>query len=175
LSDLRENWKPVPDPTTLTTEQLRRELLSLRELLTSEMTRIELVHEEKFRGIETRLGEGKTALEAAFRAAQNLVDVQNKANSEAGEKSERSFTKQIESLNDVMMTKTNAMSDQLSDIKVRLSSGEGVVKGATDNSTRIMAGIILAVSLVTAAYTISSHNQPPPTVVSPAVVPLNPK
>jgi hypothetical protein len=101
--------------------------------------------------------------------------VQNKANSEAGEKSERSFTKQIESLNDVMMTKTNAMSDQLSDIKVRLSSGEGVVKGATDNSTRIMAGIILAVSLVTAAYTISSHNQPPPTVVSPAVVPLTPK
>jgi sugar-specific transcriptional regulator TrmB len=33
-----QDWRPVPDPTTLTTEQLRRELSALREVL---VTRIE--------------------------------------------------------------------------------------------------------------------------------------
>jgi hypothetical protein len=31
------DWRPVPDPTTLTTEQLRRELSALREILTARL------------------------------------------------------------------------------------------------------------------------------------------
>src|SRR6185437_13512206 len=33
----RGDWRPVPDPTTLTTEQLRRELSALREILTARL------------------------------------------------------------------------------------------------------------------------------------------
>jgi hypothetical protein len=31
------DWRPIPDPTTLTTEQLRRELSALREILTARL------------------------------------------------------------------------------------------------------------------------------------------
>jgi hypothetical protein len=33
----RGDWRPIPDPTTLTTEQLRRELSALREILTARL------------------------------------------------------------------------------------------------------------------------------------------
>jgi hypothetical protein len=177
---------PIPDPSLLTTEQFnrgqdnaRREMSSLREYLISEMTRIEKVHEEKFKGIEVRFAEskieGKTALEAALRAAQNLVDAQNKSNSAAAEKSEQNFTKQIEALNTQTTTITGALAAQVSDIKERITSSESTHKGATDNTARLMAAAMFVVALGMAIFTVmENRGASVPTVVSPAVVPVQP-
>ena len=177
---------PIPDPSLLTTEQFnrgqdnaRREMSSLREYLISEMTRIEKVHEEKFKGIEVRFAEskieGKTALEAALRAAQNLVDAQNKSNSAAAEKSEQNFTKQIEALNTQTTTITGALAAQVSDIKERITSSESTHKGATDNTARLMAVAMFIIVAGMAIFTLTAnHSSPSPTVVSPAVVPVQP-
>jgi hypothetical protein len=187
MSDPRALNIPIPDPSLLTTEQFnrgqdaqRRELMALREYLLSEMGRIETVHEEKFKGMETRFVEskieGKTALEAALRAAQNLVDAQNKSNSAAAEKSEQNFTKQIEALDTQTKTITGALSSQVSDIKERITGSESTHKGATDNTARLMAAAMFVLSVGMAFYTVSNSHTgvPAPTVVSPAVVPVQP-
>jgi hypothetical protein len=183
MSDDRRLNIPIPDPSLLTNEQFnrgqdsnRRELAAMREYLVSEMTRIERVHEEKFKSIETRFMEGKTALEAALRAAQNLVDAQNKANAESSEKSERSFTKQIEALDAQTRTITLSQSEQISDLKERFVGAEGTIRGAGDNTTRIMAAAILVIAILTLGYTVvHGGGVVPPTVVSPAVIPVLPK
>jgi polyhydroxyalkanoate synthesis regulator phasin len=180
VSDARSNV-PIPDPTLLTTEQFtrgqdiqRRELQALRELLTSEMNRIEKVHEEKFKSIETRFAEGKTALDAALRAAQNLVDAQNRSNAEASEKSERSFTKQIEALDQQTKTITSSQSKEINDLKERFVANEGVTKGSTDNTARVMAVAMFLIALGMAFYTVTTTHGAAPTIVSPAVIPMGP-
>jgi hypothetical protein len=181
---------PIPDPSLLTNEQFirgqdaqRRDMLAMREFLMGEMNRIEKVHEEKFRGLETRFAEskieGKTALEAALRAAQNLVDAQNKANAAASEKSESSFTKQIEAVDQQTKTFVAALRSQVDDLKeglallgTRITGSEAGSKGAVDNTTKLMAAVTLAVLLIMAAYTLANHGSPQ--VVAPAVVPVQP-
>ena len=169
MSDSRGLNIPIPDPSLLTTEQFnrgqdaqRREMASLREYLVSEMTRIEMVHEEKFKSVETRFAEskieGKTALEAALRAAQNLVDAQNKSNSAAAEKSEQNFTKQIEALDTQTKTITGALASQVSDIKERITGSESTHKGATDNTARLMAAAMFMVALGMAIFTLTANH-----------------
>lgn len=76
------DWRPVPDPTTLTTNQLRRELAGLREVIEArltgmdratellaenvgrtpteidkQITHLRLLHEEKFRSVELQFVE----------------------------------------------------------------------------------------------------------------------
>jgi hypothetical protein len=186
MSDSRGLNIPIPDPSALTNDQfergqdaIRREMGSMREYLISEMRSIEKVHEEKFKSWETRFGEskveGKTALEAALRAAQNLVDAQNKSNSAAAEKSEQNFTKQIEALDTQTKTITGALASQVSDIKERITGSESTHKGATDNTARLMAAAMFIVALGMAFFTITTnHSGLAPTVVSPAVVPVQP-
>jgi len=166
---------PIPDPSLLTTDQFnrgqesnRRELAALREYLISEMNRIERVHDEKFKGIEVRFAESKTALDAALRAAQNLVDAQNKSNAESSEKSERSFTKQIEALDAQTRTITMSQSREINDLKERFIGSEGSIKGAVDNTTKIMAAAILVIAVLTLGYTVVHGNIVPQAVVPQA-------
>ncbi len=170
---------PRPDPSALTTVQfesgqavVRREMLALREYLLSEMNRIEKVHEEKLRGLGTLVSEGKVdqkvALEAALRAAQNLVDAQNRSNAEASDKSERSFSRQIEALDAQTKTITASQSREINDLKERFMGSEGRSSGATDNTARIMAAAMFLVALGMAVFTISNHSGPPPIAVVPA-------
>ncbi len=176
---------PRPDPSALTTVQfesgqavVRREMLALREYLLSEMNRIEKVHEEKLRGLGTLVSEGKVdqkvALEAALRAAQNLVDAQNRSNAEASDKSERSFSRQIEALDAQTKTITASQSREINDLKERFMGSEGRTHGATDNTARLMAAAMFILALILGFFSISNHSSPAPTVVSPAVVPVQP-
>jgi hypothetical protein len=184
MSEPRGLNVPIPDPSLLTTEQFnrgqdvqRRELGALREFLLSEMGRIEQVHEEKFKSIETRFGENKTALDAALRAAQNLVDAQNRSNAEASEKSERSFTKQIEALDQQTKTITGSQSKEINDLKASFVRTEGTSKGATDNTARLMAAAMFLIALGMAFYTLTASHvspavyAPPPASANLQVVP----
>jgi hypothetical protein len=183
-SDFHQENIPRPDPSRLTTlqydrgmEQLRRELLAVREYLMSAMSRIEDVHSEKFKSLETRFTEskvdGKVALEAALRAAQNLVDAQNRANAEASDKSERSFTKQIEALDQQTKTITSSQSREINDLKERFIGTEGHTKGTVDNTARLMVAAALLSSLVTLGFSI--FHLPAAVSVAPPVSIVGPK
>lgn len=130
---------PRPDPTVLTTEALRRDLLAQRELFESELrtrdVQIQLLLEEmrvkpgsvrravdalqelqdqKFRAIDQRFAESKVALDTAMAAAK-----------EAAGKTEMSLTKQLDSMQALVGTTTNALSDKIDDAKGRLTLIEG--------------------------------------------------
>jgi phenylalanyl-tRNA synthetase beta subunit len=152
---------PIPDPSTLSTEQLRRELTLLREFLESKMDRIERVHDEQISGLNTRFSEskleGKVSLDAALRAQKDLVDTQNKANSEAGDKMEKAFTKQIDGIQLAIATSAKATDDRIDDVRRRLDRGEGIVTAGVTARTehRLDGGLVVAIaSMVIAALAV---------------------
>ena len=141
---------PIPDPTILTTEQLRRELANLRELLESKLEGSITVHDEKFRGVEARFMAGETALAAALLSQKDLGAAHIQATTEAAGKAEATFTKQVD-----------ALGIRISEIKERLDRGEGSTGGQriAQTDTRASVGqmmtagglILLAISIVVSA------------------------
>ncbi len=131
-------------------------LQSQKEFLLSEMTRIEKVHEEKFRTIEIRFSEGKDALVTAFSSQKTLFDAQNLAVADAAKKSEDTFSKQLFALETLTKTSTGALSEKVDGIEKRLTTSTSSNQGAIDNTTRIMAIIILIIMLGTFGLSIYS-------------------
>lgn len=174
--DGHADWRPVPDPTTLTTEQLRRELSALREILTARLDgmdtatalldetvnrtptiiQTEIAHvrelmteklsnlggsaEERFRSIEKQFGErdvrteqaataSASALAAALQAAKEAVFEQAQAAAKAAEKTELSFTKQIDQIQLQIKTIGDGFSDRIAELKERIDRGEGQARG----------------------------------------------
>jgi len=100
--------RPVPDPTILTTEQLRRELAGLREILEARMSggdrtvnmlkeaidkmplqiessvsHLRILHEEKFHSIATQFAERDTRTEQTAKDSKVAVDAALQAAKEA--------------------------------------------------------------------------------------------
>jgi len=147
---------PVPDPSTLTTEQLRRELMGQREYLMSEMRRIEEVHVEKFKSIDVQFANSKTALDAALRAQKDTA-----------EKSEASVTKQIESLQSGIASAAAAGGERFEDLKGRMDRGEGNSSGISSTIAAGIAIVAVLIALVGLAFEITTNgNHSPPSVIS---------
>jgi hypothetical protein len=97
------NWRPIPDPTVLTTQQLLRELAALKEVINTRMdgydraiellqafadrqpTIAEVVAQflEKFRGIETQFKERDLRTEQTAKESKVAVDAAFSAQKEA--------------------------------------------------------------------------------------------
>jgi len=112
---------PRPDPTLLTTQQLKFAVAEVKENLGDKITWLRELHEEKFRGVATQFENSSTALSAALSAQK-----------EAGNKSEASFAKQIEFMNIT-----------INDLKGRLDRGEGKFSGI-GNAWGIVVAVVMA-------------------------------
>jgi hypothetical protein len=201
------DWVPRPDPTTLTTAQLMREMSSLRELLevkldgeaqalkvrldgmdiatrllsetvnrTPTQIQVEISHvreliqeklgslggqaEEKFRSIEQQFEErdvrtnqaataSAQALAAALQAAKEAVFEQAQAAAKAAEKTELSFTKQIDQIQLQIKTIGDGFSDRIAELKERIDRGEGGQQGAAAMHTETRENRTLANSSMT--------------------------
>lgn len=144
----------MPDPTKLTTDQLRqevkglRELLearldgmdgavkSLRELVFADIDKLSAVSSERFTRIDTQFIErdkrtdqlslaDKTAVAAALQAAKEAVGAQNTSNSIAIAKSESSTVESIKQLQTLFNSAIDGLNDKVNDVKSRLDRGEG--------------------------------------------------
>jgi O6-methylguanine-DNA--protein-cysteine methyltransferase len=203
------DWRPVPDPTTLTTEQLRRELSGLREILTARLDgmdrattlldetvnrtptiiQTEISHvrelmteklgslggqaEEKFSSIQLQFSErdvrteqaataSASALAAALQAAKEAVFEQAQAAAKAAEKTELSFTKQIDQIQLQIKTIGDGFSDRIAELKERIDRGEGSTTGAetsrsdqrlgTGQLLQVVAVILTMIGLVIVAF-----------------------
>jgi hypothetical protein len=171
-SRIIEGSRPDPDPTLLTTASLLREIANLKELVSSNIATLEArtttrldniekrldhkyletatdikhlhdLHEEKFLGLShlnsQSREDGKVMLDAAFKSAKDAQD-----------KTEQSFTKQIESLASRSEDANKATNEKIDRLTSRLDSGEGQTKGKTEG-----VGTIGSVA-VGAAFIISS-------------------
>lgn len=123
---------PVPDPSTLTTAALLREVAHLADLFT-----------EKFKGIDQRFTDNKLALDAALAAAKEAV-----------EKSEIAFAKQIDRILETIAVMDRAHGAQIADLKGRLDRGDGTGAGRGQVWGYVVAliGVLVGIAGVIAAY-----------------------
>jgi hypothetical protein len=91
----QSGWVPRPDPTLLTTEQLHREIDSLRELLETQIEALGDASEAKFGYIEQRFKDRDLLVDAAFISSKEAVAAALASSKEAVAKSEDTFNKQI--------------------------------------------------------------------------------
>lgn len=174
--------RPDPDPTSLTSAQLFREIGAAKELfdvkslvtearfnamdkavsllekfptaIDTAVNNLRDLHQEKFEGVgvrfnelNTRLTEGdrykQTALDAALKAAQTLVDKQQENNKESIKKTEDLFTKQIDGLREIV-------DDLKSIIRLREGVGNGLHAGwgYLIGSIGAVVGVIATIELV---------------------------
>jgi hypothetical protein len=160
--------RPVPDPTALTTAQLLREISNTREiietriggmdraiellqktndgypaLMDAKVAKLQEVHEEKFRSIETQFAErdkrteqlslaDKTAIAAALQAQKEAAGAQNESNTAANVKTETNFAKLIDQGQALLLEVRRNTEAQINDLKSRLDKGEGHSKGLGD-------------------------------------------
>jgi hypothetical protein len=172
---------PRPDPTLLTTEQLRRELAALRELLETrlddmdkatellsatvnrtptevdkQITHLRELQDQKFQSIALQFIERDARVEAALQSAKELVTAQNEANTSAATKTEASFTKQIDQTGAIISTLEKTMDVRITELKERLDRGEGGTAGAESSRNEFRANWGLIVGIATAAASITA-------------------
>jgi hypothetical protein len=116
--------KPDPDPTTLTTQQVQREILSVRQLMETRIdamdtaiklvqattdrfrekdpllieaaiTKLQELQEEKFKGIQTQFAERDTRAEQTAKEGKVSIDAALAAAKEAGSEQNKSNTQAI--------------------------------------------------------------------------------
>lgn len=149
--------RPDPDPTTLTTQQLLREIAMLEKVIearligiereatargdvaTAEManlatsiSKLQELFEVRFRSIDALFRESATAVDAALAAAKEAVVAQTTASERAIAKSEMAFTKQIDQNYSLTQQLASGLSDKIDDLKVRLTLIEGRAGGRSD-------------------------------------------
>jgi hypothetical protein len=141
--------------------EVQKSVQSLRELMHSDLqadvnilagkiSENSAVYEEKFTGVgtrfnelNTRLTEGdrykQTALDAALKAAQTLVDKQQENNKESIKKTEELFGKQIE-----------ALQGTVDELKGAIRQGSGASQGASQTVGFVIgaSGVLVAVVTV---------------------------
>jgi hypothetical protein len=213
------DWTPRPDPTSLTTAQLLRELASLREIFETRLNGMDranevlsetvnrtptaiqtaianlkdvydvrfnsigeqlsnksLVADERFTAVQGQLDDkfrsiaqqfverdvrteqsataSASALAAALQAAKEAVFEQAQAAAKAAEKTELSFTKQIDAIGLQIKTVSDGFGDRIGELKERIDRGEGSDNGATSQRTETRLNTGMVISLVVAAVTI---------------------
>lgn len=160
------NWRPVPDPTLLTTEQLLREVAALRELVESDIEGLESIVSEKFRSVDQQLelverqrveqkADTKAAVDAALTAQKEAVKEQTTASDRAIAKSEASMTKQLEQLQATFAASIKSLADTLDDLKGRTGTIEAIKQGGRESMSGVyalIASIVGVVGLIIAAF-----------------------
>lgn len=161
--------KPDPDPTLLTTENLRREIANLKELLETRMAagsdalnalhqlilaKIEVlanVTTQQFISINDKFAEKDKAVSVGLSAQKEAAAAQQDSNTAATLKMEDNFTKLLDQGRDLLSEVRRNTDIQISDIKSRLDKGEGQTKGATDLWGYII-GVVGVVTLIAALF-----------------------
>jgi Fe2+ transport system protein B len=167
------DWRPIPDPTVLTTEAIRRDIDHLRELFDSRYVGLEADFEsftshhdrehreiveraiqhlkeltdEKFRGIALQFAERDVRTEQAFTASTEAITAAMAAQEKAIGKSEVAVAKQIDDLRTTFVTALEGTNAKVDDVKDRVVRAEGSLTGEEKKT----AGISQATGLAIAA------------------------
>jgi len=163
------DWRPIPDPTLLTTQALLREIGGVRELYDSRLAAMDKAvaliqatvdkspsiaelyakYEEKFRGVQIQFDQRDIAVQAALQTAKEAVGEQNKSNQLAIAKSEASTIKQADQIGINIAALEKSMDDKFDDVKTRLTLIEGRSRGIGD-SWGFVVGLVGLISAVAA-------------------------
>jgi hypothetical protein len=161
------NSRPVPDPTTLTTnavnqavEQSRRELAAAVEILNSKITCLQEVSDERFKALEQRFHDrdaraqeqdlaNKEAIAAALSAQKELAAQQDNTNQNAIDKNEKLTEKGFEGLK----TQTDDLKDRVGRIESMREGSGRLVSAQLAAATVIITIIVIIVNILTSSVT----------------------
>lgn len=190
---------PRPDPTSLTTEALRREVATLRELMEARIEGHLRLTEQHFAAldkatllaradaekvpqlIDVRLGALQALHAERFEAAKESVNEQHRSSTLAIAKSEAAINKQIDQISLSISTGLKSLDDKILDVKDRLSRTDSE-RGAFGKAGVALASVIGAVATLIAIGSFvfrdspSNSSPPPPIVFQPGsiVTPVSP-
>lgn len=146
---------PVPDPTVLTTEQLLREIGTLKELFDTALEGHNMVNIQRFENVATQLGlverqrveqkeDTKAAVDAALAAAKEAVKEQTTASQLSIGKSEASTKEQLSQLSTTFTTAQQALTQAIVVLTTRVERIENQRSAIAEqrNDTRGGAGVI---------------------------------
>ncbi len=156
------NWRPVPDPTLLTTQQLMREISSLKELFETRLNAMDMAVallqakadrspsidevvvklDEKFIAVQLQFHERDLRFDRAATDTRTAVDAAFAAAKLAVDKTENGFTKQIDQLADAARASVKAIDDKIDDVKARVGSIEGRSAGVQQGWGWITTGAV---------------------------------
>ncbi len=184
---------PIPDPSLLTTRQLRWEVTALRELVESRLDAMDKatallrddvtrtpsdsekavnhltsVVDERFKSVEKQFHERDIRADASEKSATVAVSAALQAAKEAAGKSEVSTEKQIEGIKLLLAGNKDTLDEKIASITSRLDRGEGSGTGKANSQHTMLAVAALAVSILIggAAFFTGKHSDPPtPSVV----------
>ncbi len=148
-NNLLHNWRPVPDPTLLTTQQLMREIASLKELFETRFNSMDVAVillqqksdrspsidevvvklDEKFTAVQLQFHERDIRFDRASVDARTAIDAAFSAAKLAVDKTESGFTKQIDQLAEAARASVKAIDDKIDDVKARIGLIEGRSSG----------------------------------------------
>lgn len=147
----------IAEATRLHNDQAAR----LVAVASSEVDHLKTLHGERFDSIalqfaerDIRVGQASTAsaaaLAAALQAAKEAVFENSQAAAKAAEKTELSFTKQIDQIGLRIDTVAKNYDDRLTELKERIDRGEGSTSGAagTRSDQRLNMGTVIAAAAV---------------------------
>jgi hypothetical protein len=178
-NDDNKDWRPRPDPTERTTEDLlrevegvRRAMQSLRELLEAKLSNNKEINIEKLNSVDTQFAlierqrveqkaDTTAAVAAALAAAKEAVNEQTIASQARTDKSEISMEKRVDQqalTTDVAIKGINEKVDDLkdrdlADLRARVGSLETMKQSGTENRDRtgqIVMMTITAASVIVA-------------------------
>ena len=143
--------RPVPDPTVLTTDALRREIAGLEKLIDTKLEYSEELSHQRFKSIQHQLDSADAQRLEQKADTKAAVDAALAAQKEAITKTESSTAAQIASLNQTLDTKVEGLAGGISDLKDRVTIVESVKLGANEQrvENRAVTGTqVAAVGLV---------------------------
>jgi len=133
----------------------------IHEEIQRRVTQLQELHEQKFAAIQVQLAErdsrvasekkdAKLAVDAAFAAAKETGALQEKANREAIDKSERATSETIKTNQESGRASIAALSKGLDEVKDRVTRIESAKVGGTENRTNFYAtiGLIATVTFL---------------------------
>jgi DNA-directed RNA polymerase len=116
--------RPVPDPTTLTTEALMREVAALKELITVQIDAQAALTDERFDRISTCIANIEQQRIEQKRDVKEAVDAALASQKEAATKLEASTTKALEELSKTIAGEITSVRREVKATEERISRVE---------------------------------------------------
>lgn len=155
---MTEPHTPVPDPSSLTTEQLQREIANLKDWVQSRITGMNDIIEERFKSVTTQLqllekqrveqkADTEKAVQAALSAAKEAVKEQTAASDKSIQKSETATAEQLKQQGTTTITAIAGVTQSVGDLKDRVGNIESEKKGGKETLSGVYAlgGFVLVV------------------------------
>jgi len=131
----------------------------IHEEIERRVIHLQALHDQKFDSIQTQLAErdsrvasekkdAKLALDAAFLAAKDTAALQEKANREAIDKSERATAETIKTNRESSRASIESLSKGLDEVKDRVTRIESAKQGGNENRTSLYATIGVIATMI---------------------------